>query len=215
MPPCERNHIPEARKSLEWHERSVMRFTKIACSALALVAAAVIPCSAAPFVLFPATGELISPDRRFVVRDAAREGAATDFVGTFHSLWLTDLATGRSRKLCDYLGVAAAAWVGDDFLLVTQYSGKKSARALLVSAKSDESVMLDAPTLAAMAPADLRAALHDNDHVFVEASHLDAGTFYIHVWGYGHHDPSGFSRECTYALIGGAVSCPEASHSKP
>lgn len=167
--------------------------------------------SICPVVLFPKVGQLISPDQRFVVRAAAREGAATEFIGTFHSLWLTDWATGRSRKLCDYLGVSAVAWSGDDFLLITQYSGKKSARALLVSAKGDESIMLDAATLAAIVPADLQAALHDNDHIFVEASRLEGGLFYVWVWGYGHRDPNGFSRNCTYALSGGAVSCTEAS----
>lgn len=52
--------------------------------------------------------------------------SASDFVGTFHSLWLYELATGRSRKLCDYLGVASAAWSSDDVLLVTQYAGKRT-----------------------------------------------------------------------------------------
>jgi hypothetical protein len=173
-----------------------------------------VPCRAAPFVLFPAAGQLVSPDQRYVVRDAGREAAATEFVGTFHSLWLTDQSTGRSRKLCDYLGVSAVAWADDDFLLITQYSGKKSARALLVSAPSGDSLMLDAPTLAALVPNDFQAALRDNGHVFVEASRLDHGTFYLRVWGYGHHDPNGFSLSCSYTLREGKVSCSGASHSR-
>src|SRR6478752_9171147 len=83
---------------------------------------------AAPFVLFPKAGRLVSPNGQFEVRDADRPGAATDFVGAFHSLWLVDVSTGRSRKLCDYLGVAAVAWSGNEFLVVTQNVGKKTSR---------------------------------------------------------------------------------------
>ena len=72
------------------------------------------------FVLFPKAGRLISPDRRYEVRDSDRTGTPTEFVGTFHSLWLVEVATGTYRKLCDYLGVSAVTWSGSDFLMVTQ-----------------------------------------------------------------------------------------------
>jgi len=168
---------------------------------------------AAQFVLFPKAGQLPSPDGRFIVRDADRGGSAADFVGTFHSLWLTEVATGRSRKLCDYLGVAAVAWSGD-YVLITQYSGKKSARALLFSTTSDDGIMIDAASLAPSLPAGLQATLRDNDHVFIESSRLEGSVFYLRVWGYGHHDPSGFAVNCQYSLQEGTVSCAKRSDSK-
>ena len=65
---------------------------------------------AAPFVVFPKAGRLASQDGRFVVRNTDVEAQALDFVGAFHSLFLEETATGRTRKLCDYVGVAA--WPG-------------------------------------------------------------------------------------------------------
>src|SRR5215472_7501214 len=76
---------------------------------------------AAPFSMFPKAGRLVSADGRFEVRDVAPETSAGELVGASHSLWLTEMATGSSRKLCDYLGIAAVAWSSNDFLVVTQY----------------------------------------------------------------------------------------------
>ena len=73
------------------------------------------PVFAGSFAMFPKAGRLVSPDERFEVRDANQEGSATDFAGIFHSLWPTDVATRRSRKLCDYVGLAAVAWSANDF----------------------------------------------------------------------------------------------------
>src|SRR5580765_6588765 len=108
-----------------------------------LLCAAVLPVQtfAAPIVVFPKAGRLLSPDGRFEVRDADREGSSLEFVGTFHSLWLTEVATGRSRKLCDYVGIAAVAWSSNDFLVITQYVSKKTSRALVFAASSEESVL--------------------------------------------------------------------------
>jgi hypothetical protein len=170
---------------------------------------ALTPAFAAPFVLFPRVTELTSPDGRYIVRNVDREGAATDFVGTFHSLWLTESDTGRSRKLCDYLGAAAVAWSRNDFLIVTQYS-KKTSQALVFSATgSADAVMLDKPTLTYLVPVELRPALRGNDHVFVEASRVEDDTLYLTVWGYGPHDANGFRWHCQYALREGAISCTE------
>ena len=165
---------------------------------------------AAPFVVFPKAGTLVSPDGRFVVRSAEREGSTADFVGTFRSLWLVEVASGRARKLCDYLGVAAAAWSSNDFLVVTQYVAKKTSRALVFSTTGPEDpVMLDKPTLIHLVPVELRPALRENDHVFVEALRVEQDTLHLRVWGYGQHDASGFRWRCEYALQKGALSCIE------
>ena len=63
----------------------------------------------APFVVFPKTGHLSSPDGRFVVRNTEWTSDPSEYVGTFHSLFLEDTAGGHSRNLCDYVGVAAVA----------------------------------------------------------------------------------------------------------
>ena len=120
---------------------------------------------ASPFVVFPKATELVSPDARFAVRSVDAAGAASDFVGTFHSLWLFELATGRSRKLCDYLGVASAAWSSTDYLIVTQYVGKRTSRTLVFSAvNAQEPVMLDKAALIQLVATELRPALRENDH---------------------------------------------------
>lgn len=169
-----------------------------------------VPCTAGPFVLFPTANELASPDGRFVVRNAAREAPASDFVGVFHSLWLVDIAAGRSRKLCDYLGVAAVSWSNDSFILVTEYGGKKTSRVLVFSATDPEySVALGKSTLIRVVPQELRAALDGNDHVFVEASRVENEILYVRVWGYGQYDVNGFRWHCGYAMQTGAVSCSE------
>lgn len=163
---------------------------------------------AGPFVVFPKAGELPSPDGRFVVHNAEREGSARDFVGIFHSLWLLERATGTSRKLCDYVGVASVGWSSNDFLLVTQYVAKDNSRALVFSATDPENtVMLDKATMIRLVPPDLRAALRDNDRLFIEASRIDGNTLYFGVWGYGRHDRSGFRWQCEYALREDIASC--------
>jgi len=187
-----------------------MRPRRIMLAVLALVALATVHALASQFVVFPKVGELVSPDGRYVVRNAEREGSASDFTGTFHSLWLVETSTGRSRKLYDYLGVAAVAWSSNDFLVVTQYS-RKTSQALVFSADgSQDPVLLDKPTLTHMLPAELRPALRENDHVFVEASRVEEETLYLTVWGYGQHDANGFHWRCQYALREGVVSCGEA-----
>ena len=136
--------------------------------------------------MFPKTSRLVSADGRFEVRDVAPQSSAGELVGASHSLWLTELTTGRSRKLCDYLGIAAVAWSSNDFLVVTQYVGKKTSRALVFAASSPvEPVLLDAPGLIQMVNVEMRPSLRGNDHIFVEASRLEEETFYFRVWGYG------------------------------
>lgn len=168
-----------------------------------------------PFVLFPKAGQLASPDGRFVVSTAQRQASASEFAGTFDSLWLTEIASGRTRKLCDYLGVAAVAWSGNDFLLVTQYVGKRASRALVISiARPDDSVMLDSATLGRMVPLPLQTTLRQNNHVFVEAVRLESETLHLRVWGYGPNNPRGFRWRCEYALSEGALSCADEQGTK-
>ncbi|HUA16058.1 MAG TPA: hypothetical protein VMG31_12240 [Verrucomicrobiae bacterium] len=164
---------------------------------------------ASPFVVFPRASELISPDGRYVVRNVERAGPGSDFIGTFHSLWLTEVSTGRTRKLCDYFGVAVVGWSNNDILLVTQY-WRKGSRALVLSAAGmHDPLVLDAPGLFPLVPGNLRPSLRENDHVFVEASRIEEETLHLIVWGYGKHDANGFRWHCDYALLQGTVSCQE------
>ena len=176
---------------------------------LAIVAFALgIPAYAVPFSIFPKAERLISPDGRFEVRDVAPENSVGELVGASHSLWLTELTTGRSRKLSDYLGFAAVAWSSNDFLVITQYVGKKTSRALAIAASSpDEAVLVDASSLIQMVAVELRPALRENDHVFVEASSVEGDIFFFRVWGHGKRDPNGFRWNCQYSLSDGHVSC--------
>lgn len=188
-----------------------MRLGRIAIAEAFFVAALCIEAMAAPFVVFPKATELASPDGRYSVRNAEREGSPSDFVGTFHSLWLIDLSNGRSRKLCDYTGVAAVAWSGNQFLIVTQYA-KRTSRALVFPVASPEDpVMLDASTLIRLVSPEWRPALRENDHVFVEASSVDESKLYLRVWGYGKRDADGFRWRCEYLLRQGTVSCGDSS----
>lgn len=162
---------------------------------------------ATPTVVFPEAGELRSPDGRFVVRNAEREGSSADFVGTFHSLWLIDSATGRSRKLCDYIGVAAVRWSGNEHLVITEYPGKKSSRALLFSTLSSENpVMLDKAAVLGLVPAPSRAILRQNDHVFVEGIGVQQGVLALTVWGNGQRS-QGFRWRCNYDLRQASMAC--------
>ena len=185
--------------------------------AVAGLLATLVPQSVAsgPFALFPKAGQLTSPDGRFVVSTAQRQASASEFAGTFDSLWLTEVATGRRRKLCDYFGVAAVAWSGNDFLLVTQYVGKRASRVLVISiARADDSVMLDSATLGRLVPLSLQTTLRQNNHVFVEASSLESGTLHLRVWGYGPNNLKGFRWRCEYALSEGTLSCADEQGSK-
>jgi hypothetical protein len=170
---------------------------------------------AGQFVVFPKAGELASPDGLFMVRNADRQASATDLDGTFHTLWLTEVASGRSRKLFDYVGVAAVGWAANDSLVITEYVGKRTSRALVIPVRdAGDPLMLDKATLTRLVPIDLRPALRGNDHVFVEAWRVEGDAVHLRVWGYGAHDPNGFHWNCEYGLTEGAVTCLDqpASH---
>lgn len=175
---------------------------------VALAALTIQATAAGPFVVFPQAGELISPDRQFTVRNIEAPDPGSEFVGAFHSLWLTNLATNQSRKLCDYVGVAAVAWSRSNQILVTQYLSKKTSRVLVFPVDvSQEPVVLDQPGVTQMLPVELRDTLRQNDHVFLEASRLDNAVLYLAIWGYGQHDRSGFRWTCQYALHEGTLAC--------
>jgi hypothetical protein len=177
---------------------------------LAAVIACQIVARAAPFVVFPNAAQLPSPDGRFVVRNADRTAPLSQYVGTFHSLFLEETASGRTRKLCDYVGVAAVAWAKNDFIIVTQYVSKHTSRALVfVSADARDPVVIDQPLLTNLVPVNLRPQLRENDHVFVEAWRVEGDTLTLRVWGYGKHDVKGFRWHCEYSLLEGRISCDE------
>jgi hypothetical protein len=165
---------------------------------------------AAPFSIFPKVGRLTSPDGRFEIRDVDESGAPGQFAGTFRALWVIESPTGHSRKLCDYFGLAAVAWSEKNSIIVTQYVGKKTSRALIfTSAMGGESYVLDPPGLISSVQIELRPMLRENDHLFVEGSSMEHDIFRFRVWGYGRHDPNGFRWNCEYALSDGRVSCEE------
>lgn len=137
------------------------------------------------FVVFPKAGRLVSPDNRYEVRDEEPVGSGSEFIGNFHSLWLIESGTGLSRKLCDYFGTAAVTWSDENHLLITEYVGKKTSRALLFMSET----------------------LRSNDHVFIEAARLEKSIFYLRVWGYGQQNPKGFKWNCQYVLGDGMLTC--------
>ena len=166
------------------------------------------PSTAAPFAMFPEVGRLISPDGRFEVRNVEPSGAPGEFIATSRSLWVTEIATGRSRKLCDYLGLAAVAWSENHAILITQYVGKKASRALVFpEAGKAEGAMLDSGRLIQLLSVEWRPALRENDHLFVEAVSLAGDDFHFRVWGYGKQDPGGFRWNCQYRLSDGLTTC--------
>ena len=170
-----------------------------------------IPSRAASFSMFPNAGRLISPDGRFEVRDVEQAGAPGGLVGSSRSLWVIEIATGRSRKLCDYLGLAAVAWSKHNAILITQYVGKKTSRALIFpDVVKGDAVMLDSGELIRLLSMEWRPTLRENDHIFVEAVSLEGADFHFRVWGYGKLDPNGFRWNCKYSLMDNRASCESA-----
>ncbi len=159
------------------------------CRALLCVAAVLVfavAAQAAPFVVFPKAGQLPSPDGRFILRNADRKAPLSEYLGTFHSLVLVETGSGRSRELCNYIGVAAVAWAKNDFIIVTQYVSKRTSRALVfVADDSRDPVVIDKALLITLVPINLRPLLRENDRVFVEGSEVDGEKLTLRVWGYG------------------------------
>jgi len=162
------------------------------------------------FATFPESRELPSPDGRYVIRNVDANPAPQQLSGVFHSLFLEEPSTGRSRKLYDYVRRVAVAWSAGNRIIVTDYTSQKNSRALVLAAdESFEPVVIDKPSLEAALPAGQRACLSKNDHVFVEASSLQGDALVFRVWGYGAQDANGFRLICQYDLARSAVSCGE------
>jgi len=165
---------------------------------------------AGPFVVFPKAGQLRSQDGRFVLRNSDPEGQPSEYVGTFHSLFLKEMASGRTRKLCDYVGVAAVTWTKNDLLIMTEYLSRRTSRALIFAAdNSRDAIVIDQPLLTNLVPVNLRPQLREKDHAFVEAVQVEEETLTLRVWGYGRHDVNGFRWRCAYNLGEGSISCEE------
>ncbi len=165
---------------------------------------------AAPFVVFPKAGQLASQDGRFVVRNTDPVTSPSEYVGTFHSLFLEETASGRTRKLCDYIGVAAVTWTRNDLLVMTEYLSKRTSRVLIFAADNSRgTIVIDQPLLTNLVPVNLRPELRENDRVFVEAVQVEGETLTFRVWGYGKHSANGFRWLCKYSLLEGAISCEE------
>jgi dipeptidyl aminopeptidase/acylaminoacyl peptidase len=174
----------------------------------ALLSGTMTTLGAAQTRVFPKSGELGSPDGRFLLRSSDREAPTTDLVGTFHSLWLVEVATGRSRKLCDYVGVASARWSESEHIVVTEYVSKKSSRLLLFSTLTEEEpLVLDKAAVTSLVSAEFREILRENDHVFVEGVGVKQGILTLIVWGNGQHDKQGFRWHCDYVLSERTVTC--------
>jgi hypothetical protein len=182
---------------------------------VAAVFAWVVLAQAMPFAMFPKAGQLVSQDGRFVVRNSDRGAPASEYLGTFHSLILEDTASGRTRKLCDYVGMAALAWTKNDSLVMTEYVSKHTSRVWIFRADdSRDAVLIDQALLTRILPVELRPQVRENDHVFVEASQIEGETLTVGVWGYGKHDANGFRWRCQYGLGDGAIACADSGAGK-
>ncbi len=170
------------------------------------------------FAVFPDRKELRSPDGKFVIRSVDYVPQAHEFSGLFRALILENLADGSTRELYHYVNRVGVAWSGNNFIIITDYVSKKTARALLFRIdQPGEYVVFDKPSLAARIPHERRIQLERNDHAFLEVSRLDGSVLTVRVWGYGAHDPQGFRFQCEYELDQGTTTCRDvvAAGAKP
>ena len=75
--------------------------------------------------------ELPSRDGQFLVRSISYGTAPGSISGKFHALVLEERRTGKSHKLCDYLGKIMVFWTADNVLVVNDYYTDMGARVLL------------------------------------------------------------------------------------
>jgi hypothetical protein len=171
----------------------------------------VLTCSAVfaeQFAVFPDRKELRSPDGKFVIRSVDYAPRPHEFSGLFRSLILQNTTDGSARELYHYVARVGVAWSGNNFIIVTDYVNKKTARALVFRLdRPDEYLVLDKPGLAARLSDEPRVQLERNDHVFLEVSRLEGTLLTLRVWGYGVHDPQGFRFQCAYELDQGTTTC--------
>lgn len=163
------------------------------------------------FALFPDRKELRSPDGKYVIRSVERTPQPGEFVGVFRALIVEEIATHKTRVLCDYLGRAAVAWSENNYIIVTDYVGKRTSRALVFSVDQDAGgFVVDKNDLQRRVSASFSEQLRGNQHVFVEAVKVQGGRLSLRVWGYGTHDPRGFRLFCDLELDTGNATCSDA-----
>lgn len=161
-----------------------------------------------PFKTFPDQQELLSPDGRYVVRSEDPPRLPSEITGTFHTLYVEERATGRRRKLYDYVRRAAVAWASPEEILVTDYVANRTARILVFSLGDPEPIaVIDRGQLARQLPSTFSERLRKNDHVYLEVSRLEGRIVVLRVWGYGALDPGGFGLDCRYSLDDNRGTC--------
>jgi hypothetical protein len=70
-----------------------------------------------------------------------------------------------------------------------------------------DSVMIDKAALISLMPAESRAILRENDHVFVEAIGVQHEILRLTVWGNGQQEKNGFRWHCGYDLRERTIAC--------
>lgn len=161
-----------------------------------------------PFKTFPDQQELLSPDGRYTIRSENPSRLPSEITGTFHTLYVEERATGRRRKLYDYVRRAAVAWASPEQIIVTDYVANRTARILVFSLRNPEPIaVIDREHLARQLPSEFSEHLRKNDHVYLEVSRLEDKTVVLRVWGYGALDPGGFGLNCGYSLEDNRASC--------
>jgi len=161
-----------------------------------------------PFKTFPDQQELPSPDGRFVIRSEDPTHLPSEITGTFHTLYVEERATGRRRKLYDYVRRAAVAWASPEEIIVTDYVANRTARILVFSLGDPEPMaVIDREHLARQLPGAFSERLRKNDHVYLEVSRLEDRVVVLRVWGYGALDPGGFGLDCRYNLDDTRATC--------
>ncbi len=166
--------------------------------------------AAEQFAVFPDRKELRSPNGKFVIRSVDHVAARGEFSGMIRWLVLEETATGKLHPLYNYVSRVGVAWSGDNFVIVTDYVSKKTARAMVFDMNHPgEFLVIDKPHLTAELHEQPREQLEGNDHVYLEVSRIEGSASLLRVWGYGRRDPQGFRFWCTYDLKQRTVSCPE------
>ena len=183
-----------------------------ACLLLPLLLCLALRAFSEDFAVFPDRKELHSPDGKYVIRSIERTPQPGEFVGVFRALVLEEAATHKTRVLCGYLGRAAVAWSGDTYIIVTDYVGKRTSRALVFSVDQNANgFVVDKNDLERRVSGSFSEKLRGNEHVFIEALKVQSGKLDLRVWGYGTHDPRGFRLFCNIELDLGNATCGEAT----
>jgi hypothetical protein len=183
-----------------------------ACFVLILIPSALLGLGE-KFATFPnAANELPSPNGRFIVRSIGYGAAPGTISGKFHALVLETRETGKSRKLCDYLGKVMVSWAADDVLFVNDYYTARGSRVLVfVTDETIPPLVIDRNLMVKFLDPITSRHLLRNNHVFIAAYKLEGDTLALRLWGYGTQDAKGFILSCDYSLERNTASCRESS----